>query len=124
MNERDFDRILIRELSFRCIVGINDDERREKQDVVVDIDLFADLRPACASDDMVDAVDYKAVKKAVLAMAERSDCFLVERLAQRIADCCLGCDDRIRGVRVELRKPAALRFARTVGVDITRWRDE
>ena len=124
MNEPSTDRILIRELRFRCIVGINPDERRERQDVVVDLDLFVDCRRAGASDEMADAVDYKAVKKAILAMAEASECRLVECLATRVAEVCLGCDDRIRGVRVELRKPAALRFARTVGVEITRWRDE
>ncbi len=124
MSESNPDRILIRELRFRCIVGINPEERRERQDVVVDLDLFADCRAAGASDEMADAVDYKAVKKAVLAMGEASECRLVECLATRIAQVCLGCDERIRGVRVELRKPAALRFARTVGVEITRRRDE
>jgi dihydroneopterin aldolase/D-erythro-7,8-dihydroneopterin triphosphate epimerase len=124
MSESDTDRILIRELRFRCIVGINEDERRERQDVVVDLDLHVDLRPPGESDDMTDAVDYRAVKKAVLAMGESSECFLVERLATRVAETALACDERIRAIRVQLRKPAALRFARTVGVDITRTRDE
>ena len=31
------DQILIRDLRFRCIVGVNDDERQEKQDVVAQI---------------------------------------------------------------------------------------
>lgn len=124
MNDSAGDRILIRELRFRCIVGINPDERRERQDVVVDLDLFVDCRPAGASDEMADAVDYKAVKKAVLAMGEASECRLVECLATRVTEVSLECDERIRGVRVELRKPAALRFARTVGVEITRWRDD
>ena len=62
---------------------------------------------------------YKAIKKRVIAMVERSDFFLVERLAERIAELCLE-SIRVRRVRVCVAKPAALRFARTVEVEIVR----
>ena len=83
------DRIYIRDLAVRCIVGIYPEERREKQDVVVNITLFADLRRAGASDDLGDTVDYRAVKKAVIGLVEASQYQLVERLAERIAEVCL-----------------------------------
>jgi len=40
------DKIHIRDLLQRCIIGIYDEERREKQDVVINITLHADLRKA------------------------------------------------------------------------------
>lgn len=116
------DQIHIRDLGFRCIIGINKDERREKQDVVVNLTLWANLRPACASDDISDTVDYKDLKKQILALAETSRFFLVEALAQAIADVCLS-DRRVQQVRVLVEKPTALRFARTVGVEIIRSRE-
>jgi len=64
------DRIAIRDLGFRCIIGINDDERREKQDVIVNITLWADLRKPCQSDDINDTVDYKVLKKTIMARTE------------------------------------------------------
>ena len=113
------DRITIRDLGFRCIIGINEDERREKQDVIVNLILWADLRKPCQSDDINDTIDYKALKKTILARAEQSQFFLVEALAQTIADICLT-QPLVQQVRVCVEKPAALRFARSVGVEITR----
>lgn len=116
------DQILIRDLRFRCIVGVNEDERHEKQDVVVQIVLDVDLRRAGRTDALEDTVDYKALKKEVLTMAERSQFQLVEALAQSIADICLA-HDRVDRVTVAIEKPGALRFARTVGVRIVRDRE-
>ena len=115
------DQILVRDLRFRCIVGVNDQERHEKQDVVVQITLGVDLRQAGRSDALEDTVDYKALKKDVLAMAERSQFQLVEALAESIADICLK-RARVGRVVVAVEKPGALRFARTVGVRIVRSR--
>lgn len=116
------DQIHIRDLGFRCIIGTQEDERREKQDVVVNLTLWADLRAACASDNLGDTVDYKALKKQILALAETSHFFLVEALAQAIAEVCLS-EPRVQQVKVLVEKPTALRFARTVGVEIVRNRE-
>ena len=117
----EVDHIFIRDLRFRCIVGVNEDERQEKQDVIVQITLDVDLRRAGQTDALEDTVDYRALKKDVLAMAERSQFQLVEALAQSIADICLK-RQRVSRAVVAIEKPGALRFARTVGVQIVRVR--
>jgi len=114
-----WDQIHIRDLAARCIVGLYDHERREKQDVVVNITLYGDLRQAGRSDRLEDTIDYKAIKQRVIAAVEGSSFFLVERLAEEVARVCLG-DAKVRRVRVLVEKPGALRFARTVGVEIVR----
>lgn len=116
------DRILISDLAVRCIIGINEDERREKQDVVINLSLFADLAAAGRTDEFADAVDYRAIKKRVLALAEGSRFHLVEALAESIAAACLE-QPAVQQVTVRVEKPSALRFARSVGVEITRARD-
>lgn len=113
------DRILIDGLTTRCIVGINGDERREKQDVVIGISVYTDLRKPGNTDRIEDAVDYKELKKKVLGMVEGSSFFLLEALAESIARLCLE-NTAVRKVRVKVEKPSALRFARSVGVVITR----
>jgi FolB domain-containing protein len=115
------DRILISDLLVRCIVGINEDERLEKQDVLINLALSADLSKAGRSDRFEDAVDYRAIKKKVVAMAESSKFFLVEALAEAVAAVCLE-HPAVAEVRVRVEKPTALRFARSVGVEITRER--
>ncbi len=117
------DQIAISDLRFRCVVGVQEDERQEKQDVVAQIVLFADLRRAGRSDAIADTVDYKALKKQILATAEQSRFRLIEALAQSIADICLS-HDRVERAAVTIEKPGALRFARTVSVRIVRDRPD
>jgi len=116
------DRILVKDLLVRCILGISDEERREKQDVVINLALLGDFRKAGLSDNIEDAVDYRAIKKHIVSEIETSDYHLVEALAERIASICLE-DPGILSAEVTVEKPSALRFARSVGVQITRSRD-
>ena len=115
------DRILIRDLALRCIIGIYPEERRAKQDVIVNLAIESDFRAAARSDAIRDAVDYKAIKKGVIDLVEASSFGLVETLASRIADLCLA-DRRVKRVTVTVDKPGALRFARSVAVEVTRSR--
>jgi dihydroneopterin aldolase/D-erythro-7,8-dihydroneopterin triphosphate epimerase len=118
-NPEACDKIHIRDLCLRCIVGAYQEERREKQDVVINITLYADLRPAGQSDRMEDAVDYKQTKKRIIALVENSYCFLLEKLAEQIAATCLQ-DPRVLRAAVTVDKPGALRFARSAAVEIIR----
>jgi FolB domain-containing protein len=113
------DRIRICDLLVRCILGINDSERREKQDVLINMTIYTDMRKAGKSDRIEDSVDYRALKKRVLAMAENSQFFLEEALADAIAELCLS-QQGVLQVDVRVEKPNALRFARSVAVEITR----
>ncbi len=115
------DRIRICDLLVRCVLGINESERREKQDVLINLTIHADLRKAGQSDRIEDTVDYRALKKRVLAMAEHSHYFLEEGLAEAVAGLCLD-EPNVRQVEVRVEKPNALRFARSVAVEITRSR--
>jgi dihydroneopterin aldolase/D-erythro-7,8-dihydroneopterin triphosphate epimerase len=119
MNESPLDRIYIRDLLLRCIIGIFPEERREKQDVIINITLGGDMSRAGQTDNIEDAIDYKNIKKRVLAMAQQSSFFLIERLAEQIAAICLE-NPMVLEVRVSVEKPGALRFARSVGVEMTR----
>ncbi|HUI46947.1 MAG TPA: dihydroneopterin aldolase [Nitrospirota bacterium] len=113
------DRILIGDLLVRCIIGVGEEERRERQDVVINLSLATDLSRAGRSDNFNDAVDYRDLKKQIVNMAEQSTYHLVEALAEAVADMCL-VHPAISQVQVRVDKPGALRFARSVGVEITR----
>lgn len=115
------DKIFIRGLALRCIIGIFPEERREKQDIVINVEMRADLRVAGRSDDLNDTVDYKSIKKAILKLVEGSAFQLIESLAERIADLALA-NEKVESVVVTIDKPGALRFARASAVEITRER--
>ena len=116
------DRIIITDLCARCIVGVNEDERREKQDVTINLSIYADFRTPGRTDRFEDATDYRAIKKRVLDLVEHSSYFLLEALAEAIANVCLATPSVVK-VQVRVDKPSALRFARSVGIEILRERE-
>jgi 2-amino-4-hydroxy-6-hydroxymethyldihydropteridine diphosphokinase len=115
------DQINIKDLLLRTIIGINEEERRNLQDVLINVTLYADTRAAGVSDDIEDAVNYRTITKRIINLVESSQFYLVERLAAEIAVICLD-DSRVECARVRIEKPGALRFARSVGVEIERTR--
>ena len=119
MGSRELDELHIRDLMLRCIIGLNDWEREKKQDVMINITLYADLSAACQSDSIENTVDYKAIKQKVVDMVESSSYMLVERLAQHVADICFE-NPKVQRVKVMIDKTGALRFARSMGVEIIR----
>jgi dihydroneopterin aldolase/D-erythro-7,8-dihydroneopterin triphosphate epimerase len=118
------DRIVIKDLLVRGIVGINPDEREHEQDVLVNVTMWADAAPAAASDDIADAVNYRTVAKAMIAQISQGRPFLVERLAVELLEICFRTDERIMEAEVSVEKPGALRYARSVGVVVRRSRSE
>jgi len=113
------DKIYITDLSLRCIIGVNEWERTQKQDVLINVTLYADLSRPCQTDNLKDSVDYKEIKGEIIAMVESSIFYLIERLAGEIARICLA-HSPIKAVQVRVDKPGALRFAKSVGVEIFR----
>jgi FolB domain-containing protein len=117
------DVIEIRDLLLRGILGINPEEREKKQDILVNLTLFVDLHPAGMSDDIADTANYRTITKHVIDHVESVKRYTIEALATDIAHMCLE-DPRVMRARVRVEKPGALRFARSVGVEIERGRDD
>ncbi len=115
------DEIYIRDLVVRAIIGTNPEERIERQDVLINLTLFTDTRKAGLTDNLEDTVNYRDIAKQILTLAEQSQFYLVEKLAEEIARVVLA-DPRVVRVRVQVDKPGAVRFARSVGVQIERGR--
>lgn len=109
-------KIRIKNLRLRTVVGIYAWERKEAQDVIINIDLEFDGSQAAESDQIKDTVDYKALKKRVIAEVETSHFQLLEKLASHILDIVMS-DLKVYRARVEVDKPNALRFADSVSVE-------
>ncbi len=110
---------MIEDLAARCVIGVDDEERREKQEVLISLVLWTDLSSAGRGDRFEETVDYRHLKKLILHLVEDSRYHLIEALAEAVAQVCLS-QPKVARVRVRVDKPSALRFARTVGVEITR----
>jgi FolB domain-containing protein len=117
------DRIEIKDLLLRGIIGINDWEREKEQDILLNITLFTDLRRAGASDAIADTVNYRTLTKKVIDHVKSVGRFTVEALATDVARLCVE-EPGVLRARVRIEKPGALRFARSVGVEIERTADD
>jgi FolB domain-containing protein len=116
------DQVFIKDLLVRGIIGINDWEREKPQDILINIVLYADLTRAGQTDDISHSINYRTISKKAQARAETAERLTVEALAADIANICLE-DPGVMKVRVKVEKPNAVRFARSVGVEVERKRE-
>ncbi|MBL8251482.1 MAG: dihydroneopterin aldolase [Candidatus Competibacter sp.] len=113
------DIIFIRELRVRTLIGVYPKERESQQTLLFDLELGADIRPAAASDNLNDTLDYAAVARRIEEFAAASAFQLVETLAERVAEL-LRREFGVSWLRLTLRKPGAVASALDVGVLIER----
>ena len=100
------DRITLTGLRVRGRHGVFDHERRDGQDFVVDATLWLDSRPAAASDDVADTVDYGMLAERLAAVVAGDPVNLIETLAARLAELCMA-DERVIAAEVTVHKPQA-----------------
>lgn len=115
------DRIHIRDLKISGIIGINPEERTNRQEILISLTLWVDTDQASVSDDIVDTVNYRTLCKSIITHVEQGRPRLVERLVDEVAAICLE-DQRVEQVEVTVEKPGALRFAQSVGITALRSR--
>lgn len=113
------DKVFIRDLKVRGILGIHDRERVTPRDIIINVTLFTDTHRAAQTDDIADCVDYSKVAKKIRAHAESAARMTVEALANDLADLCLQ-EEGVRKVIVRVDKPGAVAEAASVGVEIER----
>lgn len=113
------DRVLIEGLEIRTIIGIYEWEREIRQTVRLDLEMAWDISRAAASDDIADALDYKAVAKRLIAFVEASSFGLIEALAEACAKVVLE-EFAVSWLRLKLSKPGAVRGSENVAVLIER----
>ncbi|MEL6868818.1 MAG: dihydroneopterin aldolase [Pseudomonadota bacterium] len=115
------DLVSIHGLRISAVVGVYDWERTVEQPLVVDIDMQCDTRAAAASDALDDALNYAAVAERVTTYVKQTQAQLVERLAGGIADLVLS-EFAAQTVRVQVRKPGAVKDAAAIAITIERER--
>jgi len=113
------DQIFIKDLLVRGVIGVTESERAQTQDILINVVLYTDTQVVGNSDRLEDTVNYRTIAKTIIAHAEKASRYTVEALAADIANICLQVP-KVERVRVRVEKPGAVRFSRTVGVEIER----
>lgn len=113
------DKLFVKDLLVRGIIGINDWEREKPQDIIINLVIYTDLTRAGESDNINDSVNYRTLARKAQALTETARRLTVEALAADIAKICLA-EPGVNKVKVSVEKPGAVRFSRSVGVEIER----
>jgi len=110
--------IRIKNLRLRAIIGANESERKNKQDLVINVVMEIDSKKALRTDNIEDTCDYKTITKKIINHVERSKYFLLEKLAGEILGIALE-DKKVKSAAIEVDKPGALRFSDSVSVEVS-----
>lgn len=114
------DKIIIKGLKTKCILGDYDWERKRPQKILLDLELETDLKLASQKDNLdAGMLDYNKLAKAVLLLVQKSSYHLIETLAEAIAQLCLK-KFPVQGAKIRLSKPAAIQAADAAIVEIYR----
>lgn len=101
--------IEIKNMRVRAILGINEWERKKKQDIVISIRFKYNAAAAIADDEVVHAINYKTITKKILRFVEESDYLLIETLTDTLYEM-ISVIEGVRNTHVTVEKPHALRF--------------
>ena len=117
------EKIFIGNMQTRTIIGTLPQERNFRQEVVFDLELCCSGKTAELSDDLNDAVDYSAVEKMVVEIAEKNSFFLLEALTGAIGRAVVSLPGVI-SCRVKVSKPAASSYGALISYESEFFREQ
>ncbi len=126
LNDQHFDHdlatIRIKNLRLRTYIGIKDDEIANRQDVIINAVIRYRADQAVAFNHIEQALNYRTITKAVIALVEENRFLLLERMTREVLDLIMA-HQQVLTAQVEIDKPHALRFADSVSVTLSSSRE-
>ena len=101
------DSIILNNLTVEAVIGTLPQERQQPQTLILNIEMELDLQPAGESDDLQYSVNYQEIEERIIHLAQSSQFFLLEKLAEETAKICLSYP-LVQVTTISIAKPAAL----------------
>ncbi len=118
----DLATIRIKNLRLRTYIGIKDDEIQNRQDVLINAVIRYRADNAVAFNHIEQALNYRTITKAIIALVEENRFLLLERMTREVLDLIMS-HEAVLTAQVEIDKPHALRFADSVSVTLSASRE-
>ena len=117
--------IRVKDLSLRTFIGFKPHEKKHKQDVLIQLDVEVETSMVEHNDDYQskDFYDYRSMTKSVIKLVEESRFDLLEALTRKVLDEIMS-NPLVKKAKVEIEKPHALRYSRTVSVEMSSERSD
>ena len=118
--------VFVHDYKLPASIGIHPHERRDRQNIIVSVDLSIEDNAASSPSDVPqhisDVVCYENITNLISDLVKDKHIDLVEQLAEEIAQLCLNLP-RVTLARVKVAKPDAIESAGSVGVTIERFKN-
>ena len=111
------DKIRIEGISVNALIGTLPRERVHRQNLLIDIEVGLDLKPAAETDDLFKSVDYSDIERRTLEIASESSFYLLEALAGAIGKMLLSYD-LVQYGKVSLFKAAGSAAGKGVHIEM------
>ena len=115
-------KIHIRDLRLRTYIGINDEEKRNKQDVVINIRIHYHAERAVSFNVINEALNYRTITKKVIRHVESNRFLLLERMTDEVLSLVMEYP-QVMWADVIIDKPHALRFSDSVSIALSARRE-
>ena len=117
--------IRVKDLSLRTFIGFKPHEKKHKQDVLIQLEVEVETSMVEHNDDyQTDGFyDYRSMTKSVIKLVEESRFDLLEALTRKVLDEIMS-NPLVKKAKVEIEKPHALRYSRTVSVEMSSERSD
>lgn len=116
-------KIRVKNLLLRTFIGFNPEELINKQDVLINFEIEFDTPvDFLKRDEPENILDYKILTKKVIEFVQNGRHKLLEVLTNNILNLIME-DERIKYAKVEVDKPHALRYSKSVSVVMEKSRD-
>ncbi len=113
-SERPLDRIFITDLLLPFTIGINEEEQKEKMDVLINITMWVKENRAFATENLDETVDYRILHGEIVQLAKNRSFVLIETLAEVVAELALK-HPLVQHVQVRIEKPHIRQYLEHVG---------
>ena len=115
-------RLFVKDLEVMTSIGIHDFELASPQRLLIDVDLYVDLKSTSPSaDDIQQVVDYDFIRQVVFDRIKKGHINLQETLCDELATILLE-NKQVLAVQLSTRKPDVYPDCAAVGVEIFRAR--
>ena len=115
-------KIRIQDLRLRTFVGINEDEKKNRQDVVINIRIHYHAEKAVSFNAIDEALNYRTITKQVIAHVEGNRFLLLERMTDEVLALVMD-DHKVMWADATIEKPHALRFSDSVSISLSAKRE-
>jgi D-erythro-7,8-dihydroneopterin triphosphate epimerase len=117
--------IRVKDLSLRTFIGFKPHEKKHKQDVLIQLEVEVETSMVEHNDDYQEEgfYDYRSMTKSVIKLVEESRFDLLEALTRKVLDEIMS-NPLVKKAKVEIEKPHALRYSRTVSVEMSSERSD